>query len=776
MESQITPSASPILEPVTADDAEKGPSLVSKIGAFCSGCCGTIATCSTTVAAKTWGWCKTSAQWTWSGIKAIPSYCVLRRATEEENEVDKIEPPANTNTNANTNAIVTSPETDKPAFSFVSFVKSLRPSWLKYPQRTQRTHEEHKEEQYEEDELAPSRWWSFGFKTAAAVVAVLILVGGYFVAKPFFNAPMDEMAGEMETVELTDQSPLLAQNDTSPAMSVPPPVEPLAWEAPVAPVVAAPEPMVAQQVADIPPTPPVVVPVEVPVPQQQPQPDPFAVTVPSPPQGSFIDDSVFAQQTPVVPVGGDPFGVVQPEVVSQEIIAQEIVTTVEQPTPEVAAVVENVAAPAPAPAATFPTLSPLETVQSVNPQPNLQPLAVVGNSAFPTTPVANAPVAVPATVNAPVASVYVPQNPLTSSPPVPPAISPLPQTAMSQTAIERTVPIAEPVREIVPMIQRTGTIENVLPPMVEVAAEPRQNDAEYRLNGETAPAIPRDAPLSTSPPVVVVPAAVPVANSQPIDWQLWEQVNELRNRAEMEPTQLRLDETVATAEPALRFTSQQTTPQQTAPQASDDNLLTRAAMNSFGDLMPSSSSDEIALILPALENAPQPRWAELAPAYRDDAMNQPNGEGGRTFQNQINSEVSRSPSATETYTVQQGDTYMTISDRFYGTSLLYDALARHNRQLGIGWRPAEGVVIEIPTAEFLRMHYGEATRQLDTQRPTVRYIVQEGDTIFRLATDKLQDSTRWREIYALNADRLQDVRDLRPGMEILLPAETAQRN
>ena len=179
----------------------------------------------------------------------------------------------------------------------------------------------------------------------------------------------------------------------------------------------------------------------------------------------------------------------------------------------------------------------------------------------------------------------------------------------------------------------------------------------------------------------------------------------------------------------------------------------------------------------ALENAPQPVYAEARPAYRN---NQADGEKGMTFQSRIDSEIKRSPSETETYVVQQGDTYMTISDKFYGTSLLYTSLAQHNQQLGIGWRPTEGVVIEVPTAEYLRMHYGVGTnqreRRLDAQRSAIRYTVQEGDTIFRLATDKLQDSTRWREIYAMNADRLQSVQDLKPGMEILLPAETARLN
>jgi len=305
---------------------------------------------------------------------------------------------------------------------------------------------------------------------------------------------------------------------------------------------------------------------------------------------------------------------------------------------------------------------------------------------------------------------------------------------------------------------------------------------------ESAPAIPKDAPIAVSP-VIAAPAAVQEFAPQnfpieefSIDRQLWDQVRELRGDTEAEPTKLRFDAKPVTAEPALRFTPRNATAEQPTPPVVENNLLTREAMNSFHDLLPMDDlrpdSKDFAIVLPALENnAPQPMWSKAQPAYRGS---QTDGEKGMTFQNRIDSAISRSPSATETYIVQQGDTYMTISDRFYGTSLLYTALAAHNQKLGIGWRPAEGVAIEIPTAEYLRTHYGEVTnrqeRRLDSQQSAIRYIVQEGDTIFRLATDKLQDSSRWREIYAMNADRIQDVRDLKPGMEILLPVAAARTN
>jgi nucleoid-associated protein YgaU len=304
---------------------------------------------------------------------------------------------------------------------------------------------------------------------------------------------------------------------------------------------------------------------------------------------------------------------------------------------------------------------------------------------------------------------------------------------------------------------------------------------------ESAPAIPKDAPKAVSP-VVAVPVApqsialpdLPVENL-PMDRQLWDHVLELRGGTESEPTKLRFGAASATAEPALRFTPKQTAPpEKTAPPASSaDNAdaATHSTLNQLRDLLPTNeanpNSKDSAVILPPLENAPKPAFAEIRPAYRTAEVSQAKTEKGMTFQNRIDAEIKRSPTATETYVVQQGDTYMTISDKFYGTSLLYTALAAHNQKSGIGWRPAEGVVIEIPTAEFLRTQYsGIATRherRLTPQQSGIRYVVQEGDTIFRLATDKLQDSTRWREIYAMNMDRIQDVRDLKPGMEILLP-------
>ncbi|MGL4594914.1 MAG: LysM peptidoglycan-binding domain-containing protein [Thermoguttaceae bacterium] len=156
--------------------------------------------------------------------------------------------------------------------------------------------------------------------------------------------------------------------------------------------------------------------------------------------------------------------------------------------------------------------------------------------------------------------------------------------------------------------------------------------------------------------------------------------------------------------------------------------------------------------------------------------------GASSFQS--NRDLVQNIPTTTKYTVQPGDTYMSISSQLFGNSSLFRALAEHNRsKYGIAYMPEPGTVIEVPTANYLQTTYSDAanvagrrsgshallaTRSTSLQ-PGVKYLVQEGDTLFRLATDKLRDTSRWRDIMAMNADQLNDPRDLRPGMEIILP-------
>ncbi|MDR1290912.1 MAG: LysM peptidoglycan-binding domain-containing protein [Planctomycetaceae bacterium] len=173
------------------------------------------------------------------------------------------------------------------------------------------------------------------------------------------------------------------------------------------------------------------------------------------------------------------------------------------------------------------------------------------------------------------------------------------------------------------------------------------------------------------------------------------------------------------------------------------------------------------------------------------------------YRDQLDNAITKSPEYAELYTVKSGDTYMSICDRCYGTGLLYRALAVHNRtHHGAAWIPVEGTQIEIPTADYLKTNYANilaknnrytpknnnpitpenltantTTKQnniIATAKPAATsYTVRQGDSVFKIAQEQLKDTTRWREIIQSNSDKLQSARDLKPGMEIILPTTTA---
>ncbi|MDR2171170.1 MAG: LysM peptidoglycan-binding domain-containing protein [Planctomycetaceae bacterium] len=181
----------------------------------------------------------------------------------------------------------------------------------------------------------------------------------------------------------------------------------------------------------------------------------------------------------------------------------------------------------------------------------------------------------------------------------------------------------------------------------------------------------------------------------------------------------------------------------------------------------------------------------------------------QVYREQLDREITRSPENAEMYTVKAGDTYMSICDNYYGTGLLYRALAVHNRNRGAAWIPAEGTQIEIPTADYLKTNYANilaknnrynkqnntknnatlltqnnaittstatatstqfnSNAAIQTNQNRLLYTVQKNDSIFKIAQDQLKDTTRWREIIKSNPDKLQSARDLKPGMQIVLP-------
>ncbi|MDR2761967.1 MAG: LysM peptidoglycan-binding domain-containing protein [Planctomycetaceae bacterium] len=264
------------------------------------------------------------------------------------------------------------------------------------------------------------------------------------------------------------------------------------------------------------------------------------------------------------------------------------------------------------------------------------------------------------------------------------------------------------------------------------------------------------------------------------------------------------------------------------PTSSDDqqtNKLLALLPSSDGGVIRSETTGNIASSeLTTLQDTAPAELAENNPGYRrsvssrDPASVQiknsaaalsPNA-ATTVYQEQLDREITRSPENAELYTVKSGDTYMSICDNYYGTGLLYRALAVHNRNRGAAWIPAEGSQIEIPTADYLKTNYSNVlarsnrynsrnnnatssiaatasptyptTSTISTTQSNIAsvaqpngtvYIVQQGDSVFKIAQDQLKDTSRWREIIKFNSDKLQSARDLKPGMQIILPTSTA---
>lgn len=131
--------------------------------------------------------------------------------------------------------------------------------------------------------------------------------------------------------------------------------------------------------------------------------------------------------------------------------------------------------------------------------------------------------------------------------------------------------------------------------------------------------------------------------------------------------------------------------------------------------------------------------------------------------------------AVETHVVQEGDTFSTLAQQYYGSERHMHALIKANPQI------ANPDVLKIGTA--LRIPPMSAITA-DTGRPigpggvapgvgtpgTRSYVVQSGDSFYKIARDELGDPTRWQELYELNRATVgDDPSKLRTGEVIVLP-------
>jgi nucleoid-associated protein YgaU len=141
------------------------------------------------------------------------------------------------------------------------------------------------------------------------------------------------------------------------------------------------------------------------------------------------------------------------------------------------------------------------------------------------------------------------------------------------------------------------------------------------------------------------------------------------------------------------------------------------------------------------------------------------------------------------HAVQAGDSYWTISRKYYGTARYFQALSAFNRtRIPDPRRMRPGMKVLIPSQDVLQARFASllprraaaegAGRtlgfQIDASGQPV-YLVGQSDTLTGIATAHLGRTSRWIQIYRLNRDQLPSPHKLKPGTVLRLPADAMRR-
>jgi len=151
------------------------------------------------------------------------------------------------------------------------------------------------------------------------------------------------------------------------------------------------------------------------------------------------------------------------------------------------------------------------------------------------------------------------------------------------------------------------------------------------------------------------------------------------------------------------------------------------------------------------------------------------------------------PTLPKTYVVRAGDNLAVIAKKFYGSenTINITAIFNANRsRLSSADEIYEGQKLTIPlltgsaskagkTSSILASPMLEKVESIGKRHPatdshrtkrSIRYVVRQGDSLWRIAAEQLGDGSRYNEIAKLNANIIADEDNLVLGMRLKLPA------
>ncbi len=188
---------------------------------------------------------------------------------------------------------------------------------------------------------------------------------------------------------------------------------------------------------------------------------------------------------------------------------------------------------------------------------------------------------------------------------------------------------------------------------------------------------------------------------------------------------------------------------------------------------------------------PEKRTDENFVENKSIGPDRPSGKIKTHSSNLITTEISESDkpqpvetqSALQTYKTKPGDTYWSVSEIAYQDGRYFRALFRHNRSSYPDYKLVSGLELKTPTKRELEKQWpadcptvseADASPKPGNSVETNAYhVTSRGETLFEIARQKLNQASRFAEIYQLNQNSLEsDVRPDSPlpdGLKLILP-------
>ncbi len=148
--------------------------------------------------------------------------------------------------------------------------------------------------------------------------------------------------------------------------------------------------------------------------------------------------------------------------------------------------------------------------------------------------------------------------------------------------------------------------------------------------------------------------------------------------------------------------------------------------------------------------------------------------GGQNGRSGRENDRTRTEPPVRFHDVRSGESLGAIARQYYGDEALFRQLAEFNEISNPNLVPA-GRRLRIPAVEVLR---GEAPAPSasDSESPRrapepayTTYTIQRGDTLSRIAQRMLGSAQRWREIYELNRESIDNPDNVPLGTELRIP-------